>query len=289
MDVVSAPRTSETKRTRAWTLAALSTCCALSCGDLLGIEQAHVDPSLSAVNAGGSVSVAGMFGSGLVFSSGGQGSSGAPGFAGTGGTESNPAASGGTSPSALGGSGDGAGAGGGGAGGAATTLCEEYCDTIGEYCSGDQLQYGDIEQCRTVCALLPEGALGEEDRNSVACRLKYAGKARYAGGVELAAYCRQAGPGGDDRCGSNCEGYCSIMMTTCTRELGTSSYYTSLSECLRQCDRLPDAIPYSWSDPDVADGSSVQCRLFHVISAAMADREEHCEHAYGLTLCEAPN
>jgi hypothetical protein len=269
-------------------LATLPVLCALSCGDLLGIEEARVDPSLSATNGG--APAAGTTGSGLGLSNGGRaGIAGAPGLVGTAPIEPGPHASGGSSPAAQGGAGAIAGADTGGASGTSGGFCDEYCATIGEYCAGDQLQYGDREQCLTVCGLLSQGALGEEDQNTVACRLKYATKARYAGGVELAAYCRQAGPGGDDRCGSNCEGYCSIMMATCTHELGGATYYTSLPECLRQCDRLPNEVPYSWGDPAVADGNSVQCRLFHVISAAMADREEHCEHAYGLTLCEAPN
>ncbi len=36
------------------------------------------------------------------------------------------------------------------------------------------------------------------------------------------------------------------------------------------------------------DGNHALCRLFHVTSAAMADADEHCEHAMGVTLCQAP-
>jgi hypothetical protein len=45
-------------------------------------------------------------------------------------------------------------------------------------------------------------------------------------------------------------------------------------------------IPYSYGDGTLADGNTLQCRLFHVSSAVMMDPEEHCAHAMGVTLCE---
>lgn len=261
-----------------------------ACGELLGIEDARVDPRL--LPAGGAPSARAP-------SAGTAPSAGAPsggaagkislGGAGAGAVEvtgsfGGELASGGA-PDAL-----DAGAGGvsadGGSGSSAASPCERYCSTITAYCTGSQAQYGDAAQCLRVCASLPEGTIGGPDENSVACRLKYAAKARYAGGLELAAYCRQAGPGGDDRCGSNCEGYCTLMMATCSSEVEAPSF-GSYSQCLSTCAELPQ-IPFVWGDPSVADGNTVQCRTFHVLYAAMMDTEEHCEHAYGLTLCEAP-
>ena len=127
--------------------------------------------------------------------------------------------------------------------------------------------------------------MGGPDGNTVACRTKYAGKARYAGGTELNAYCRQAGPGGDGRCGSNCDGFCTISMATCTAEDTPPYYFANDTACHTTCQSLPQ-IPFVYGDVSVADGNSVECRLFHVISAAMMDPEEHCEHVMGLTLCE---
>ncbi len=46
-------------------------------------------------------------------------------------------------------------------------------------------------------------------------------------------------------------------------------------------------LEYSGNDPAVSDGDHALCRLFHVTSAAMADADEHCEHAMGVTLCQA--
>ena len=241
-----------------------------ACGQLLGIEDASVDPRLSGAENGGIASATG----GSTPASGGR--TATP----SGGSDS---ASGGSTPVEAGASSVG-GAGAGGAGEA--ELCETYCDQILEYCSGPLEQYRDRAQCLKVCHYLPEGTLGGVDDNSAACRLKYAGKARYASGTELAAYCRQAGPGGDGRCGSNCEGYCELMMHVCTEGSADVYHFEGKPQCLAACDGLPISdLPYSTTDPLVSDGNHVQCRLFHVTSAAMLDTEEHCEHAVGVTLC----
>ncbi|MGC4086973.1 MAG: hypothetical protein QM756_03545 [Polyangiaceae bacterium] len=49
-----------------------------------------------------------------------------------------------------------------GAGGEPGTgsLCDEYCNTVTAYCTGDALQYKDLEQCLTVCQVLPAGRGG---------------------------------------------------------------------------------------------------------------------------------
>lgn len=172
----------------------------------------------------------------------------------------------------------------------AESVCTKYCEEIMEQCVGEMAQYRDLRQCLTVCELFPEGELtSDENENTVACRLRYASNARYAAGTELSAYCRQAGPGGDGRCGNNCEGYCTLMMQVCSSDVTSIYRYQTMNECTAACGALPvsDA-PYSSTGTLVADGNHVQCRLFHVTSAAMLDAEEHCEHAIGITLCEAP-
>lgn len=168
-------------------------------------------------------------------------------------------------------------------------LCEKYCEEVMELCTGDLEQYRDRRQCLTVCAFFPEGDLvSEANENTIACRLRYAAKARYAAGTEHEAYCRQAGPGGDGRCGSNCEGYCALMAGVCTEDDADIYRFESDAACMQACQALPrSTVTYSTANAAVPDGNHVQCRLFHVTSAAMLDPEEHCEHAMGLTLCEA--
>ena len=268
------------------------------CTQLLGIEEAHVDPSLDAKgNLEGSPTSTSSGGtSGSSSSTEGFGASNANGntasTTGGGGTESTRGEAGAGSDSD-----DSAASSSGGTGdigtttaGSEPTLCESYCDDIMEHCTGAQLQYRDHAQCMKLCGMLPEGELGKVNENTVACRMKYAGDARYGSGTELDAYCRRAGPAGAGYCGSNCEGYCSLMMSVCTgREVGVYQF-DSHESCLASCEALPVSDHgYSASNPLIADGNHVECRLFHVTSAAMLDPEEHCEHAMGVTLCEAPS
>lgn len=254
-----------------------------ACAELIGIEDASVDPRLVEGATGGTPNAGG--GRADASPGGGHHSSGgrtesASGGAATAGADSGEGGAAGAEPGHAGAGGEG--------GSPEASVCERYCEQIGAYCTGELEQYRDRAQCLKICAYLPEGELGDPDANTAACRLKYAGWARYASGTELAAYCRQAGPGGDGRCGSNCEGYCAIMMSVCTEDSADVYHYRDEPACLEACAALPLAeVPYSTSDPLVSDGNHVQCRLFHVTSAAMLDTEEHCEHAVGVTLCAA--
>jgi hypothetical protein len=273
----------------------------VGCNQLMGIEEAYVDASLergdTTTGSGGSrgsgdadVTVTN---SATASSAGGTTSAtettGAPqGEAGESGSDRSAANSASTVAAANSSAGP-ASVGSTSQGSLPATLCESYCDDIMELCVGPQLQYRDHAQCMAICNALPEGTLGETNKNTVACRAKYAGDARYASGTELQAYCRQSGPGGDGRCGSNCQGLCSIMMNVCTPETAGVYSFKSMGECVSRCEALPQLESgYSASDPTIADGNHVQCRLFHVMSAAMLDPEEHCEHAMGITLCEMP-
>ncbi len=269
---------------------------AVACNQLLSIEEAQVDPTLS--GRSGSTSSGGS-----IDNEAGEAGNAMGGLSSRGGTSNQTSLGGGNSTDAgsnsLGGTGHGGSSGAGGddagsgetgeagaAGAPAGSLCDEYCTQITTYCTGDTAQYKDREQCMTVCQAFPQGTVTGPDENSVGCRLRYAGKARYAGGVELAAYCRQSGPGGDGRCGSNCDGMCDVAMATCNTPETEPYNFPSREACMSTCSGLPQVV-YSYNSLAVADGNSVQCRLFHVISAAMMDPEEHCAHVMGVTLCEA--
>jgi hypothetical protein len=247
-----------------------------ACNAVLGIDAAQVDPRLSAAtssSSAGAAGTAGHAGTGNVngnagTSAGGSGSGGAPtvgsgGLTGDGGAGSDPD------------------------GGTPASMCETYCSEVQTECTGAVAQYRDLDQCLRICSLLPPGSVGGPDENSVACRLKYASKFKYALGGELDNYCREAGPSGDNLCGSKCDAFCSLMMQVCTPSVGDNRF-DNLASCLSTCNALPITnIGYSTNDPLVSDGNHVQCRIFHVASGAMLDPEEHCEHAMGHTLCEA--
>jgi hypothetical protein len=293
-----------------------------ACNQILGIEEAAVDARLSprdvenSTTSGGTdgsqagtdpVGSAGttLGGAGGTPSTGGShahgnedggappaegGSDGGPGPSSGGSQSSNGGKAGGSSGNDPGEGGDTSEGGSGGEPGEMPVdLCTQYCDEMDAMCRGTAAQYRDRDQCLRICRMFPEGTPDSEDENSIACRLKYAQKARYGLGTEVNQYCSKAGPSGDGTCGSVCQGFCTLMDNVCTEEEVGPYRFTSTEECLTTCDGLPPAgVSYSSSDPNLADGNHALCRLFHVTNAAMADAEEHCEHALGITLCEAP-
>jgi hypothetical protein len=167
-----------------------------------------------------------------------------------------------------------------------SSVCTQYCEDIMTFCDGNVKQYIDVPQCIKVCGLFVEGTVGAADANTAACRMKYAGKARYAAGSEREAYCRKAGPGSDGTCGAICDSFCTLMMPTCTQAKTPPYFYPSMDTCLMTCRNLRDNPPYTVADGTLPDTNDAQCRLFHVTSAVM-DPDEHCEHAMGVTMCDA--
>lgn len=242
------------------------------CAGLLGIEDATCDADYDPRCDGRAV--------GMLNPEAGSG--GRATTAGSGG-------SGGSAGSAGAGSGGSAGGDLAGAGGSLAMdepvevpLCERYCDTIAAACTGDNEQYASLLACRSVCALLEPGEPGDLNTNSVECRIARAELAQATG--EAASYCHTAGPGGGGVCGTDCEGFCTLMATQCT-QMGT------YAQCLPVCEGVP-----SLSEEDetetyrtaIQSGDSLQCRLYHV-SAATLDPLTHCSHAAGVALCVPSN
>lgn len=221
---------------------------------MLGIDEAHVDPLFGVSNTSGT-----------------GGAGGASSDAGVSGSADDAAS---TIDVAMEASSDGG-----------ATVCDQYCAQIMKYCKDNVQQYIDIPQCLKVCALFPPGVAGSPDGNTATCRLKYAGKAWYSNGSERDAYCRKAGPGSDGTCGTVCDGYCTLMMPTCTEARTAPYFFPSMSDCMSACTALPDVPPYTVADGTLPDRNDAQCRLFHTCSAVM-DPDEHCEHAMGVTMCD---
>ena len=164
-------------------------------------------------------------------------------------------------------------------------LCEQYCNAITDGCTGDRTQYTDRDACLATCPSFPEGLPGDTGVNTLQCRLNYALKAP----SEPITYCTWAGPGGDGRCGSNCEGFCTLMSATCSlASTGTpGDYFESTEECLSTCSTVPALGDYCATDRSTTGGADIfECRLYHVAAAIYAnDAEVHCPHAMGLALC----
>jgi hypothetical protein len=176
------------------------------------------------------------------------------------------------------------GAGGAGADASAEAPCQQYCRVITESCVGEEAQYTDLDACLAACPLFPEGTAGDTVGNSLGCRLTQALRAS----SEPVTYCTWAGPGGDGQCGSNCEGFCTLMAKSCTPTTTSapSDYFPSPEECVSTCAGLPTAGPYCATSKSVTSGNSLQCRLYHVAAGIYADDSYvHCPHAMGLSLC----
>lgn len=242
-----------------------------ACRQLVGIEDAQVDPALGgsggqgdALTMGGSRANAAGLGSDDV---GGAGSL-------PGGSDA------GASDSGGGGLPEPASAGAAGQGGASDepTLCDQYCTAVMANCTAAFAVYTSYATCLSVCAALPEGALGARTGNSVQCRLRAAVAAK----DEVPHYCPIAGPGGNGVCGSNCESLCGLRGKVCSK-YGT----VTLQTCLSDCAKLQDLGNYSTSlDVGQYKGAHVQCRLYHASAAAADDPEQHCPHADGAPPCQ---
>ncbi len=168
------------------------------------------------------------------------------------------------------------------------SLCQRYCAAITQGCVDVHAQYVTEAACLASCAYFPQGTPGDVDGNTVNCRLTYAEKAS----TEPYTYCTWAGPGGDGKCGNNCQGFCSLMMNACTAESTGSAddYFASETDCQTACEAIPDIGNYSATDASQQKGSDqVQCRLYHVDAAiAASDPKTHCPHAMGLSVCVNP-
>jgi len=268
-------------------VAVLALFVASACSQLLDIEGAHVDPTLQA-SPGGSAGSA-TAGNSVVPVSTGESSGGKA----SGGSLNQDAAEAGASGDAGKTVASSAANGGSAGAPAEADLCERYCDQVTHVCKGKYEQYRTFDQCVQVCKRLPPGEPGDQDTNSVECRLRQAGFAD----SEPFVYCKSAGPLGAGKCGSNCVSYCSLMQQTCTAESTAGnlepSYFASSEACLSACSQLPETgqgpVEYSSSataEPSSFVGNTVFCRTYHVASALEQDApDEHCPHAMGGDPC----
>ena len=248
-------------------VSSMSLVAALGCAGLLGIEEATCDPSFDPSCDP------------TQFVAPNQAAGAAGAAVGAAGSASAPAGAGG----ALGSAGtSSAGAGGSAEEPPLAPLCDRYCDTVAAACTGQFEQYASRDACLAVCESLDAGSPTDPTGNTIECRLARAEFAQTTG--EPQDYCFSAGPGGAGQCGTDCEGFCTIMAKTCT-------LMGSYDQCLPQCAEVPDLsgppdnVTY---DTSIQAGDSIQCRLFHV-TAATLDSVSHCAHAAGVALCANDN
>jgi hypothetical protein len=149
----------------------------------------------------------------------------------------------------------------------AAPTCASYCTAIQANCTAANLQFGTPADCMASCATWMQGMTGATSGNTLACRAYHADAAAASPGV----HCRHAGPGGDDACGSNCEGFCTLVQGACT---GGNEQYADVGACMTECAMFATAPPYSANE---TNGDSFACRLYHA-TAASTNPGTHCGH-----------
>jgi hypothetical protein len=158
---------------------------------------------------------------------------------------------------------------------AAVSTCADYCAEIATNCTGTDTQYTSVDQCMAACTAFPQGDPGAQSGNSLECRVYHTGAAL----GDPDTHCVHAGPGGGGLCGSNCDGFCQLVMSACT---GTNEAYSSIQDCLTSCQAFDDTEPYDVSD---VSGDTLACRIYHA-SVATADPTTHCPHTKPVsTMC----
>lgn len=150
----------------------------------------------------------------------------------------------------------------------ASKQCKDYCTLVMDACQGENQVYTTPDACLGVCAQLPPGDGEDISTNTVACR---ANQAMIAKG-EPGDYCKYAGPGGNGKCGTDCEAYCTIFPKVCPKNYE----YTSTKDCIKFCEALPAQDSYDVMRDH--DGDTVECRLVHTAYATVIPKD-HCPHA----------
>lgn len=146
--------------------------------------------------------------------------------------------------------------------------CASYCTSITSSCTGANSQYGSTAECMSTCAHFPEGTAADMSGNTLGCRTYHAGAAETGADV----HCRHAGPGGDNACGTNCEGFCTLVLGACTG--ANAQFGGNMSQCMTACAGYATTPPYN---SEQTGGNSFACRLYHA-TAASSNPALHCAH-----------
>lgn len=151
---------------------------------------------------------------------------------------------------------------------AVAQTCANYCATIATNCTGANTMYTSEAACLASCATWQPGTANEMSGNTLACRIYHSGAASGNPGL----HCRHAGPGGDGACGSNCEGFCTLVQGVCGTQ--ATPPYADMNACMTACAGYATTPPY---DATQTGGNSLACRLYHATAASTLPGT-HCPH-----------
>lgn len=147
--------------------------------------------------------------------------------------------------------------------------CNAYCSKVLKNCTGVNAEYTNMNVCLSFCRHFDVGRPGDESGNSLACRVFHAA----ATDRDPNTHCRHAGPLGGTHCGDVCSSFCLLTFAVCS----SRPPYASEAECRALCPTFPYIATPDAGDLFEEDGTSVNCRLWHLQSAVSAP-ETHCSH-----------
>ncbi|MDB4982447.1 MAG: hypothetical protein JWM82_3199, partial [Myxococcales bacterium] len=160
--------------------------------------------------------------------------------------------------------------------GAPVAVCDTYCTAITANCTGVNSQYPDKATCMKLCAMLPAGTSADTTGQTVGCRSNQA-MAAAQDTAAIKTECWDAGPLGYGKCGSECDVFCAVALSTC----GTTAY-KDLADCTNTCQdigigrNLDFGLPGSYSSnymagtPGDSATDTLECRTYQLIDKALA-------------------
>jgi len=150
------------------------------------------------------------------------------------------------------------------------SACEDYCiSMLNGPCTN---AYAGMNECMSTCALIPSApGSGDQDVNSIECRLRYALEAEQNNDPDQ---CHSASRTGGGTCGTECASYCGFVMRNCRNDF---AIYDTVNECLEVCSFMDDE--NNSFDDWVGELDTVDCRTYHGSGPASQAPRIHCPHA----------
>lgn len=155
--------------------------------------------------------------------------------------------------------------------------CANYCATVMAHCAGTNAQWETLGDCLASCATWPLGTEADNAGNTLGCRLYHAG---VPATNNATIHCPHGGPSGDAVCGTNCNGFCTLVQGVCT---GADQVYASFDACRTACMGFPSSGHYTAT---VTTGDSYACRLFHAAKASTQPAAECANAAASSPTCQ---
>jgi hypothetical protein len=176
--------------------------------------------------------------------------------------------------------------------------CDLMCTVATGACTGERAVYDSFEQCKAVCAALPQGTIDDLSENTVGCRTYHA----HSSLIGPDNHCPHAGPGGAGHCGElddgfgNCESYCILAEAACSADFATT--FGDQETCQAECLELPGSFDDTSTSVNETEKYSItlaeqegalpyRCRLLHTVRALESGGDPaECALAFGVGGCE---